>query len=289
MPAARDPFRPRPWRLAGSVTLQTGPRSLVMGILNVTPDSFSDGGLHSGVADAVAHAVRMIEEGADIIDIGGESTRPGAEEIDEETEQARILPVIRELSARAIPVSVDTWRASTARLALEAGANAINEIWGLQKDPQIAHVAARAGAGVVAMHNSRERVCESDAIADQRLFLSRTLEIAREAGIGADALMLDPGLGFGKEADENLELLARLGELHEFDLPLLIGASRKRFIGAVTGREAKDRAVGTAATNVVARMQGAAAFRVHDVAVNREALAIADAILARRSGRGGAS
>ncbi len=268
------------WKLAREREIVLGPRAVIMGILNVTPDSFSDGGRFVDVDAAVAHAHRMAGEGAQIIDVGGESTRPGAEPVSAAEEQERILPVIEALSGAGLIVSVDTWRAETAAAALAAGAHIVNDVHGLQRDPAIADVAAMGRAGLVIMHTGRDREKLADVIADQRVFLSRSLEIAREAGVEAERILLDPGFGFAKDERENIELIARFGELQALGWPWLIGTSRKRFIGAITGREASERDAGTAATSVVLRLAGAAVFRVHDVAINADALAMADAILA---------
>lgn len=268
------------WKLAREREIVLGPRAVIMGILNVTPDSFSDGGRFINVAAAVEHAHRMAGEGAQIIDVGGESTRPGADPVSAAEEQDRILPVIEALSGKGLIVSVDTWRAETAAAALAAGAHIVNDVHGLQRDPAIADVAAMGRAGLVIMHTGRDREKLADVVADQRTFLSRSLEIAREAGVEAERIMLDPGFGFAKDERENIELIARFGELQALGWPWLIGTSRKRFIGAITGREAAARDAGTAATSVVLRLAGAAVFRVHDVAINADALAMADAILA---------
>ncbi len=273
-------IKPTVWKLAREREIVLGPRAVIMGILNVTPDSFSDGGRFVDVAAAIAHAHRMAGEGAQIIDVGGESTRPGADPVSASEEQDRILPVIEALSGEGLIVSVDTWRAETAAAALAAGAHIVNDVHGLQRDPAIADVAAMGRAGLVIMHTGRDREKQADVIADQRTFLSRSLEIAREAGVEAERIMLDPGFGFAKDERENIELIARFGELQALGWPWLIGTSRKRFIGAITGREAAERDAGTAATSVVLRLAGAAVFRVHDVAINADALAMADAILA---------
>jgi dihydropteroate synthase len=275
-----DPFAPFEWRLANGRSLTLGPQAQLIGILNVTPDSFSDGGAHLNREDAMRQADRMIAEGAAIIDIGGESTRPGAPPLSAGEEQGRVLPIIEWLAAdRDALISVDTWRAETARLALRAGAHIVNDIWGLQKDGEIAAEIARSGAGAILMHNGRERERNRDVLADQSTYLARSLSLAREAGIRDHAVVLDPGFGFAKDPDENLELIFFFDALHQFGRPLVVGASRKRFIGHVTGGEAPMRDLGTAAANVIARMKGAALFRVHNVAVNREALAMADAVL----------
>jgi len=275
-----SPFDPFRWALAHGRHLELGPRGILMAIVNVTPDSFSDGGQFDNTDAAVAQAILCLEQGAGIIDIGGESTRPGAASITAAEEQERILPVIEALagSTDAI-ISVDTYRAETARLAVSAGAHIVNDVHGLQREPDIARVAAETGAGLCIMHTGRDREKRPDVVEDQYLFLGRSLEIAREAGIARDAMVLDPGFGFAKDTEENLELMARFGELFGFGLPILAGTSRKRFVGAVTGREAAERDVGTAATTALLRVAGAAVFRVHDVAINRDALAMADAML----------
>lgn len=273
-------FRPKTLRLGRNQAMELGPRARLMGILNVTPDSFSDGGLHADPGIAVEAALTMIGEGADIIDIGGESTRPGADPVSAIEEQRRILPVIEALSAHeGVLISVDTWRAETARLALSAGAHMINDVWGLQREPDMARVADDAGAAVAIMHTGRERQCLPDLVEDQFFWFKASLAIARRAGIGDDRILLDPGFGFAKDADDNLELMARFAELHALGLPLLAGTSRKRFIGGLTGRDAADRDVGTVATSVALRLAGAAMFRVHNVAFNRDGLAVADAMV----------
>jgi dihydropteroate synthase len=273
------------WTLAQGRHLDLGGKAGVMGVLNVTPDSFSDGGLFGTVEDAVAQARLMVGQGADIVDVGGESTRPGAEPVSAIEEQRRVLPVIEALAAEGTClISIDTYREETARLAVAAGAHIVNDVWGLQREPDVAHLAAETGAGLVIMHTGREREKLPDVIADQFLFLKRSLEIAEASGVRREQIVLDPGFGFAKEADENLDLMARFEELHGFGLPLLVGTSRKRFVGHVTGRDADARDMGTAATSVILRLKGAALFRVHNVAVNVDALAFADAMLAREGG-----
>lgn len=270
----------RSWKLAHGRELRLGARSLVMGILNVTPDSFSDGGRYDVSETAFAHASRMAEEGADIIDVGGESTRPGADAVDSLEEQRRVLPVVEEIAQKLdVAVSVDTYRETTARLAVSAGAHIINDVWGLQRDGAIAKLAAETGAGLVAMHTGRERRKRDDVIADQFEFLTRTMKIAAAAGVEDGRLVLDPGFGFAKDADENLRLMSRFDELMALHDRWLVGTSRKRFIGSITGREAQDRGVGTAATSVMLRLKGADIFRVHDVAINVDALRMVDAMI----------
>ncbi|MFD2238556.1 dihydropteroate synthase [Aureimonas populi] len=274
--------RPRRWLLAHGRELELGARSVVMGIVNATPDSFSDGGAYGGDVEAACRAgLRMVEEGADILDIGGESTRPGGEAVSAQEEQARVLPVIEALAARTSAlISIDTYRAETARLAVAAGAHIVNDVWGAQKEPAIARVAAETGAGLCLMHTGRERERLPDVIEDQRAFLSRSLQIAGKAGVARERIVLDPGFGFAKDVDENVELMLRMEELQAFGLPILVGTSRKRFVRALSGRADVRADAGTAATSVLLRERGASIFRVHDVVMNREALAVADALLA---------
>ncbi|CDX19589.1 7,8-dihydropteroate synthase [Mesorhizobium sp. ORS 3324] len=275
----------RRWQLAHGRHLDLGPKAVVVGILNVTPDSFSDGGLFIAPDKAIAQARLMVKEGAAVIDIGGESTRPGFAPISAEEEQARVLPVIEALAASGEAlISVDTYREDTARRAVAAGAHIVNDVWGLQREPGMARVAAETGAGLIIMHTGRERQKLPDVIEDQFLFLRRSLEIARAGGVADGQIVLDPGFGFAKETtEENLDLMARFSELLALGFPLMAGTSRKRFIGGVTGREPAERAVGTAATSVILRLKGADLFRVHDVAINVDALAMADAMLAREN------
>lgn len=269
------------WQLAHGRHLDIGAKALIMGILNVTPDSFSDGGMYTDMERAVAQARRMAAEGAVIIDVGGESTRPGATPVSPEEEQARVLPVISALAkAGDILISVDTYREETARLAVAAGAHIVNDVWGLQREPGIARLAVETGAGLVIMHTGREREKNPDVIADQFEFLGKSLRIAREAGVRDEQILLDPGFGFAKDADEDLTLMARLQELRPLGFPLLVGTSRKRVIGHVSGRDFDERDVATAAASVALRLKGAAIFRVHNVAINADALAMADAIVA---------
>jgi len=279
----------RRWTLAHGRHLDLGEKAVIMGVLNVTPDSFSDGGRFVALERALEQAERMIGEGAAIVDVGGESTRPGAEPVGAAQEQDRVLPVVEALARRGgVLISLDTYREETARLGVRTGAHILNDVWGLQREPGIANVAAETGAGLVIMHTSRGREKLADVIEDQRVFLSRSLQIARDAGVAERQIVLDPGFGFGKEtAEENLELMARFSELRALGFPLLAGTSRKRFVGAVTGRDAGGRDPGTAATSVILRLKGAALFRVHDVAINKDALAFADAMLAREGTRQG--
>ena len=257
-----------------------GHRTLVMGILNVTPDSFSDGGLHNGLEAACAHAGAMVVDGADMIDIGGESTRPGAAEVGADEEIARILPVVSALSKTlTVPISIDTYKAATARAALQAGAAIVNDVWGLQRDPEIASVAASFGAPVIMMHNREEKDPALDILDDMYRFFEHSLQIARQAGIPDGHIVLDPGIGFGKTPEQNLDALRRIGELKVFGFPVLIGVSRKSFIGLATGRPAQERLAGTLAASMIAVAQGADIVRVHDVREHADACKVADVIL----------
>ncbi|MEL6702342.1 MAG: dihydropteroate synthase, partial [Pseudomonadota bacterium] len=200
----RDPFAPQEWPLAHGRSLTLGPRGLLMGVLNVTPDSFSDGGKFDTVGAAVAQAKLMVQQGADIIDVGGESTKPDAEPVDGQTERGRILPVITALAAEGMTLSVDTYRAETAEAAVRAGAHIVNDVWGAQREPDIARIAAAHGAGLVLMHNSRDRDVLPNVIDDQLAFLRRSLQIANLADVPRENIVLDPGIGFGKDERANL-------------------------------------------------------------------------------------
>ncbi len=281
-----SPFDELVWAMAHGRGIVLGPDAITMGIVNATPDSFSDGGEHDSVNAAIAHADAMMEEGADIIEVGGESTRPGADPVDADTEQARILPVLEGLKVREeMLLSVDTYRAATASKAIEAGAHIINDVGGCQVDPDIAKVAAGTGAGLIIMHSSRDRDVNPDPLEDQIEFFQRSLDTCHKAGVEAEQIVIDPGFGFGKDGPGNIILLQALPVLHGLGFPILIGTSRKRFLKAITGKEKSGLAAATSATSVIARMQGAAVFRVHDVAENVDALAVADAIIAApRSG-----
>lgn len=273
----------RQWKLAHGRMLELGAEALIMGVLNVTPDSFSDGGRHVALDAALAAAHAMAEDGAAIIDVGGESTRPGASPVDAAEEQDRVLPIIAALAKEGkVVLSVDTYRAETARRAVEAGAHIINDVWGLQKDPELARTAADTGAGLVLMHTGRERQKLPDVIADQFSFLQRSVEIARAAGVDDSQIVLDPGFGFAKDPPENIEIMARFSEMAQLGFPLAVGTSRKRFIGHFTGRDVGERDIATAATSALLRLKGASIFRVHNVAASRDALRMADAMLAAR-------
>ncbi|MEP1207461.1 MAG: dihydropteroate synthase [Rhizobiaceae bacterium] len=280
MTAPLDPFAPRLWQLAHGRSLELGPKAVIMGVLNVTPDSFSDGGEHFDLQVAVDRARQMLSRGAAIIDIGGESTKPNAEPVDAKTEQGRVLPVIEALAKDGDAIlSVDTYRAETARSAVEAGAHIVNDVWGCQREPDIARVAADTGAGLVIMNTRRERDVLDDLLKDAVRFLRRSLNITDKAGVAADKILLDPGFGFAPSIQHDIPILRELERLHSLGYPLLVGTSRKRFLGAITGREPGERGAATAATSVIARQKGAAIFRVHDIEVNKDALAVADAVI----------
>ena len=275
-------FTPFLWTMAHERSLELGPVGWIMAIINVTPDSFSDGGQYIQTSTAVQHALDCFSKGAVIVDIGGESTRPGAAPVTSEQEVERVLPVIQSLGRQIDGlISIDTYRAQTAERAITAGAHIINDVHGLQREPDIARVAADTGAGLCIMHTGRGREKKADVIEDQKVFFEISLEIAAKAGVKNSQIVLDPGFGFAKETtEENLELMQRFEELHDFGFPLLAGTSRKRFLGAVTGHVAEKRDVATAATTAILRMKGAALFRVHDVAINKDALAVTDAMMA---------
>jgi dihydropteroate synthase len=274
-------LEPAPTRTldARGLPLKLGGRTLVMGVINMTPDSFSDGGLYADAGAAVQAGLRMIEEGADIVDVGGESTRPGYVAVDAGEETQRALPVIAGLVEKTdIPVSIDTYKAAVAKAALKQGARMVNDVWGLQRDPDMARVVAASGAAVVIMHNRERAEPNIDILDDIRVFFANSLARARAAGIREDRIVLDPGIGFGKTLEQNLAVLARLDELHEIGFPILIGTSRKSFIGRLSPSEPRERLPGTLAANVFAVLGRVAILRVHDVAAQVQALRVAEAI-----------
>jgi len=261
--------------------LKLGRDPLVMGILNVTPDSFSDGGDFSALDAAISHAEQLVDEGADIIDIGGESTRPGSDEVGVQDELDRVMPVLDALAERGLntPISIDTYKALVADQAVQAGAKIINDVWGLQRDPEIADVAAQHRTPIIAMHWDTERDTARDLIDEITRWLTLSIEIALKAGVAKEAIILDPGFGFAKSFAENYELLNRLDELHALGFPLLVGTSRKRMIGNLLDVPPKERVSGTIATSVLGYLKGGHVFRVHDVRANRDALRVAAATL----------
>ena len=255
-------------------------RPLVMGILNVTPDSFSDGGQFFDPAIAIAHAREMAEQGADILDIGAESTRPygGSQPVSADEELTRLKPVLPEIVKLGVPVSIDTIKAPTAAFALDAGAAIVNDVWGLQHDRDMASLVARRGVPVIVMHNRDAADPKVDIITDVIAFFARSLEIASRASIARDKIVLDPGIGFGKTPEQSIACLARLGEFKRFGLPLLIGASRKRFINSIAPSAPTERVGGSIAAHLLAAQKGAAILRVHDVRETVQALRVAAAI-----------
>jgi dihydropteroate synthase len=271
----------------GAGTRPWSPGPVVVGILNVTPDSFSDGGDFLDPEAAAEHAASMLDEGAGIIDVGGESTRPGSDPVPQEEEIRRVVPVIeRILAARPEAViSVDTYRSETAAAALEAGARIVNDVTALRGDPRMAPVVADAQCPVILMHMQGEPKTMQrepryeDVVSEVRDFLRSRAEHAVSAGVRPEDIIVDPGIGFGKNLDHNLALLRNLQAVVDLGFPVLIGVSRKRFIGSITGvEEAAERVFGTVATTVLAYEKGATLFRVHDVRSNREALAVAEAV-----------
>ncbi len=258
-------------------------RPAVMGVLNVTPDSFSDGGEFLNPAAAMAHAQLMAAQGADLVDVGGESTRPGAAPVPAQEELRRVMPVIEQLAERGIPMSIDTSKAAVARAATGVGAVLVNDVTALRGDPGMAAVVAEAGADLCLVHMRGEpRTMQDDpryedVVSDVKAFLEERLGFAVAQGIPEQRVWLDPGIGFGKTLQHNLELLRRLGEIVTLGRPVVVGLSRKRFLGALTGRAEADRTAGGVAANVLAFERGAHMFRVHDVVQTRDALTVAAA------------
>jgi dihydropteroate synthase len=255
-------------------------RPLVMGVLNVTPDSFSDGGRFLDPAAAIAQAQRLAAEGADILDIGAESSRPygNAVAVPLDEERARLAPILPAVVALGVPVSIDTMKAAVAAWALKTGAAIVNDVWGLQRDPDMAHVVAGHDAPVIVMHNRDAADPRIDIVADVTAFFERSLAIAAGAGIARERIVLDPGIGFGKTPEQSLICIARLDAWRGFGLPLLVGASRKRFIHSIVPSEPAERLGGSLAAHLAAVENGAAIIRVHDVAPTLQALAVAAAI-----------
>lgn len=259
--------------------LELGNKTYIMGILNVTPDSFSDGGRYLGYKTAVERAKEMIAEGADIIDIGGESTRPGYRAVEAEEELQRVMPVLQVLLTELeVPISIDTNKKVVAEAALKAGAHIINDIWGLQKDQSIAEVAAKYNAGVIIMHNKEDKVYD-DLIKEIKTFLKNSVKIAKGAGISNNSIIIDPGIGFGKTFEHNLEVMKKFKELRELGLPLLLATSRKSFIGNILGLPTTERIEGTIATVALGIAAGADVVRVHDVKEIYRAIKVTDRII----------
>ena len=265
--------------LIGNRDFSIGNHTYVMGILNLTPDSFSDGGKYNQMDAAFFHAEEMIKDGADIIDVGGESTRPGYEQISAEEEIERVVPVIEQLKKWFdVPISLDTYKAEVAEAGIQAGVDLINDIWGLKADEQMADMVASSGVPCCLMHNRKETVYR-DYIRDVLADLEESLELARKAGIERDKIMLDPGIGFAKTYEQNLLLLQQLESLHSFGCPILLGTSRKSVIGLTLDIPAGERMVGTVATTVMGVMKGCSFVRVHDIKENVQAIKMTEAIL----------
>ncbi len=266
-------------------TLPVGSKVLIMGILNVTPDSFSDGGRFIDPLIAVDQAQKLIAEGADIIDIGGESTRPGASYVCEEEEIARIRPIVEALGkCTDIPLSIDTRKASVAQVALDCGASIVNDVSSFQDDSRMAQVVQKSGAGVVLMHRQghsltmQEAPYYEDVVGEVKGFLSERVAMAQSIGIPADHIIIDPGIGFGKTCSQNLKILANLGKFIQLNQPLMVGISRKAFIGELTGKPVAEREMGNAAVMATAVWQGASFLRVHDVAAMKNVIQVAQAL-----------
>lgn len=259
--------------------LLSKPYPAVMGILNVTPDSFSDGGRFITPEQALVQARKLIADGADIIDVGAESTRPyGSQPVSADDELARLKPVLAEVVALGVPVSIDSMKSEVAAWALEQGAVIANDVWGLQRDAGMAAAVAARGAPVIVMHNREHADPAIDIMQDIATFFARSLEIAAKAGIPSDRIVLDPGIGFGKTQAQSMMVLARLAQLSTFGLPLLVGASRKRFIDTVVPSKPHERVGGSIAAHLIAAQNGARIIRVHDVAETVQALRVAAAI-----------
>lgn len=261
-------------------------RTYIMGILNVTPDSFSDGGSYTTVERAVAQALKMVEEGADIIDVGGESTRPGHTPISAEEEISRIVPVIQAIKKEVqVPISVDTFKAKTAEAALEAGADILNDIWGAKKDPEIAKVAAKYDVPIILMHNRMNEDYDS-LIDDMVKDLEESVALAREAGVRDENIILDPGIGFAKSREDDLTVMNHLEKITEMNYPVLLATSRKRMIGSVLDVPPAERDLGTGATTCLGIAKGAQMVRVHNVKLNAELAKMMDAMLAKGGSHG---
>jgi dihydropteroate synthase len=266
-------------------------RPLILGVLNLTPDSFSDGGNYADTGAALAHAQRLVDDGADLVDVGGESTRPGARAVDATEEWSRIGPVVEELALRGIPVSIDTSKADVARRAVDNGAAVLNDVSGLRHDPSLADVAARAGSGLIVMHmrgtprTMQDDVEYEDLVGEVRDSLGQSMQVACDRGCSPEQIVVDPGIGFGKSTAGNLELIAGTGRLLDLGRPVLVGPSRKSFIGAILDVPVGERLEGTIAACLSALARGARLFRVHDVLPVRRALDVAWAI--RNAGTSG--
>jgi dihydropteroate synthase len=274
----------------GDKVFRLGERTFVVGVLNVTPDSFSDGGNYMEVDAAVSRGLEMVEEGADIIDIGGESSRPGAEPVPIEEERRRVLPVIERLARKVgVPISIDTYKSVVAREAIGLGASIVNDISGLRSSPDMADVIVETGVSVMIMHmkgeprNMQSDPTYEDVVSEIRVFLDTQAKKAVARGVPKDRIVIDPGIGFGKTVEHNLEIIARIGELRDLGYPVLIGTSRKSFIGSILGTEVDERLEGTIASKVAAVMGGVDFVRVHDVKEVSRAMNLIDRIMRYRT------
>ncbi|MCC5911801.1 MAG: dihydropteroate synthase [Clostridiaceae bacterium] len=264
----------------GQHTFKFGTKTYIMGILNVTPDSFSDGGDYMNIDKAVNRAKKMVAEGANIIDIGGESTRPGSQLVSAEEELRRVLDIVKRLAKElSVPISVDTYKAEVAEEVLKAGAHMINDVWGLQKDPAMASVIAKYDVPIVIMHNQQGSEYEKDIIEEISGFLRKSIDIALSAGVKKEQIILDPGIGFGKTPEQNMHVMSRLGELNALGYPILLGTSRKSMIGKILDLPPEERVEGTLATSVMGIMQGVDIVRVHDIVENLRTVMVTDAIM----------
>lgn len=264
----------------GSMEFEIGKRTYIMGILNVTPDSFSDGGKFNSLEAAVNHAKEMVEAGADIIDIGGESTRPNHLYIEEEEEIRRVIPIIKAIKNELdVPISIDTYKGRTAEAAIEAGASLINDVWGFKKDSYIAGVAAKYGVPCCLMHNRNNKDYGDDLLAQMIIDLEESINIALKAGVKKENIILDPGIGFSKTYEQNLLAMRELEKLKILGMPVLLGTSRKSMIGNTLNLPPEERVEGTVATTVIGIMKGCDFVRVHDVKENKRACVMTDAIV----------
>lgn len=270
----------------GKTVFHWGERTYVMGIVNLSPDSFSGDGIGDDLMSGVAQAKRMVAEGADIIDVGGESTRPGTDPVsadDIERELSLVIPVIERLAGElSVPISVDTYKSAVARRAVQAGATIINDIWGLKWDPRLAQVAAESGTALVLMSNQRDAAAKGDIMAELKADLTRAVNLALRVGVPGEKIIIDPGCGFGKTLEQNLSIVARLAELKELGYPLLLGTSRKSMIGLTLDLPADQRVEGTAATVAIGITNGADVMRVHDVKEMVRVCRMSDAIIRRK-------
>lgn len=269
--------------IIGNKTFDTENQTYIMGILNVTPDSFSDGGKYNNMDAALLHARQMIEDGADIIDVGGESTRPGHIQISEEEEIARVTPIIEALKKEFdVPISIDTYKSRVAEAALEAGADLVNDIWGLKYDKNMASVIAKSGAACCLMHN-RDKAEYQNFLEDFLADMKECIKLAEQAGIAKDKIILDPGVGFGKTYEMNLEIIDKMEIMQKLNFPILLGTSRKSVIGLTLDLPSDEREEGTLVTTVYGVQKGCAFVRVHDVKKNKRAIQMTQALMRKHT------